>query len=153
MLWQDKTNKSIRQINFMALLFAGLFVFIFACLIIANEYFAYQKEIERIEASYPSTLLTLGNSVEASHSLEVVLEHKHKEYKDKIIDFMVKIYALALVMYMISTIEYRYVNELMAREVRLIVASFKEAAQSYRFIDTEKMRFREFREIDRKSVV
>ena len=147
MLWQDKTNKSIRQINFMALLFAGLFVFIFACLIIANEYFAYQKEIERIEASYPSTLLTLGNSVEAAHSLEVVLEHKHKEYKDKIIDFMVKIYALALVMYMISTIEYRYVNELMAREVRLIVASFKEAAQSYRFIDTEKMRFREFREI------
>ncbi len=52
MFFKKKENKSIHQINFMAILFAGLFAFISAGIIIVNEYLTFQKEIVQVEESY-----------------------------------------------------------------------------------------------------
>lgn len=233
MLLKKKDNKSINQINFMAILFAGLFAFISACLVIVNEYLEFQKEIKVIEESYIQTQkksvsdqlnlllniteyrfqqsqslpkeamyqklkedisalikhrdkeqnylflelssgemlyrsspineedttkdivvtqayeplgLILGSGV-STRSIEDVLAEKKKSYQDKIINFVLKIYMLTLFLYMISTIEYRYVSDIMKREIRFIVYSFKKASSSYEFIDMEKIKFTEFQEI------
>lgn len=232
MLQKKKDNKSINQINFMAILFAGLFAFISACLVIVNEYLEFQKEIKIIEESYiqaqqksasaqlnllfnitdyrykqshalpkeqfyqklkedVSALMAntetqnylflqlhsgmviyrsaaiapeetskdivvtkvyepleiiLGSGV-STRSIEDVLAQKKKDYQDKIINFVLKIYMLTLFLYLVSTIEYRYVSDIMKREIRFIVYSFKKASQSYEFIDMEKIKFQEFQEI------
>lgn len=232
MLLKKKDNKSINQINFMAILFAGLFAFISACLVIVNEYLEFQKEIKVIEESYIQaqeksaiaqlTLLynitdyrfeqskslpkeqiylklkedikalmshteeqnyvflqktsgemlyrslafsveetskdivvtkmyeplglTLGSGV-STRNIEDVLAQRKKDYQDKIINFVLKIYMLTLFLYLISTIEYRYVSDIMKREIRFIAYSFKKASQSYEFIDMEKIKFTEFQEI------
>gem|GEM_PF-4262304 len=52
MLLKRKDTKSINQINFTAILFAGFFAFIFACLIIVNEYLEFKKEVQKIEKNY-----------------------------------------------------------------------------------------------------
>lgn len=232
MLQKRKDTKSINQINFMAILFAGVFAFISACLIIVNEYMEFQKEIKAIEQSYIEaqqksvetqlsllyniteyrfkqshalakeeiytklkedisalmanleaqnylflqkssgevmyrsfelTLedtskdivvtkayepldLVLGSGV-STRSIEDVLEQKKRDYQDKIINFILKIYMLTLFLYLVSTIEYRYVSDIMTREIRFIVYSFKTASQNYQFIDMEKIKFKEFQEI------
>lgn len=232
MLQKKKNNKSINQINFMAILFAGLFAFISACLVIVNEYVEFQKEIKIIEESYiqaqqksaanqlnllyniteyrykqSQTLpkeqiyqklkedvtalmantetqnylflehhsgqmiyrtasitseetskdivvtmlyeplgLILGSGV-STRSIEDVLAQRKKDYQDKIINFVLKIYMLTLFLYLVSTIEYRYVSDIMKREIRFIVYSFQKASQSYEFIDMEKIKFQEFQEI------
>jgi len=232
LLQKRKDTKSINQINFMAILFAGIFAFISACLVIVNEYVEFQKEIKLIEESYIQTqqksaeaqLLLLHNitqyrfsqsqslskeqiyqklkedlnallpqsdgqnylflqhltgamlyrtaeqSVEdagkdivvtelfsplelilgsgvSTHTIEDVLAEKKKAYQDKIINFVLKIYMLTLFLYLVSTVEYRYVSDIMKREIRFIVYSFKKASQSYEFIDMEKIKFQEFQEI------
>lgn len=215
----------------MAVIFAGLFAFLFACLIIVNEYFEFKKETQSLEDSFVQTQkksaqnqmsqltriidyrvlqepnaskeavyaklkadfeallmpqdamhylfvrsdsgemlygtnvtpdeasedilvtqtyeplgLMLGSGVKTS-GIENVLAQKHKEYEDKILNFIVKTYMLTLVMYMISTIEYRYVSDIMTREIRFIVDSFQRASKNYEFIDMQKIKFKEFREI------
>lgn len=216
----------------MAILFAGFFAFVFACIIIINEYLEFRKEITKIEENYiqmqkhgaqtqmnqlwriveyrfeqsaslekeevyaklkkdlnalftpmdethyifiqnsaGETLyrsapmeseqtsqdilvtkeyaplgLILSSGVKTS-SIEDVLAQKHKEYEEKIINFIVKTYMLTLVMYMVSTVEYRYVSDIMTREIRFIVESFKEASRNYHFIDMQKIKFQEFQEI------
>ena len=232
MLQKRKDTKSINQINFMAILFAGLFAFISACLVIANEYMDFQKEIKIVEENYIQTqqksaethLLLLHNIAEyrfsksqglskeqmyqklkeditaiipknngqnylfleqssgkvlyrtaelfaedsskdivitelyapldlilgsgvSTHSIEDVLAEKKKAYQDKIINFVLKIYMLTFFLYLISAVEYRYVSDIMKREIRFIVYSFKKASQSYEFIDMEKIKFQEFQEI------
>jgi len=232
LLQKTKDNKSINQINFMAILFAGLFAFISACLVIVNEYLEFQKEIKVLEANYiqmqeksaASQLTLLFNITEyrftqskslpkeeiyqklkedigalmshteeqnyvflqknsgemlyrssafsveetskdivvtklyeplglilgsgvSTHNIEDVLEQRKKDYQDKIINFVLKIYMLTLFLYLISTIEYRYVSDIMKREIRFIAYSFKKASSSYEFIDMEKIKFQEFQEI------
>ena len=232
MFFKKKENKSIKQISFMAIIFAGLFAFISACIIIVNEYMSFQDEITLLEESYiqsqkksaslnvqlllnivsyrhmsnpilpkeemyrllkediryltshkedqsvlfvqkssgemlytsssqekqellkdivitqayPSLDLIVGSRVSTS-SMEDVLAQKKSDHQDKIINFVFKIYMLTLLLYLVSTIEYRYVSDIMGREIRFIVESFKEASQSYRFIDMQKLNFKEFREI------
>jgi signal transduction histidine kinase len=232
LLQKRKDTKSINQINFMAILFAGVFAFISACLVIVNEYIDFQKEIKIIEENYIQTQqnsaeaqllllhnitqyrfsqsqglskeqiyqklkedmkalipssdgqnylflelnsgkvlyrsaelpmedvgkdivvteryapldLILGSGV-STHNVENVLEQKKKAYQDKIINFVLKIYMLTLFLYLVSTVEYRYVSDIMKREIRFIVYSFKKASQSYEFIDMEKIKFQEFQEI------
>lgn len=216
----------------MAILFAGLFAFISACIIIVNEYLEFQKEIVLVEKSYiqsqrksaeaqvqqlfnivsyryvkskelpiediytllqedirylmsdsgeKSTVfvqkrtgemiysseqeqsknpikdivvtkeyspldLVLGSNV-STRSIEDVLSQKKSDHQDKIINFVFKIYMLTLLLYLVSTIEYRYVSDIMGREIRFIVESFKEASKSYRSIDMKRLNFKEFREI------
>jgi len=230
--FKKKENKSINQINFMAILFAGLFAFISACIIIANEYYEYQKEIVVVEEGYiqsqkksasaqlqllsnivahrysqskqlskedfytlmindirflmsdlkeSSTVfvqkangemlytsstfqskdslkdilimkefeplqLILGSRV-STQSMEDVLSQKKSDHQEKIISFVLKIYMLTLFLYLVSTIEYRYVSDIMGREIRFIVESFKEASKNYHTIDMQKLKFQEFREI------
>jgi signal transduction histidine kinase len=232
-LLKRKDTKSINQINYTAILFAGFFAFVFACLIIVNEYMEFQKEIKRLEENYIQTqkrsaqsqmdqlwriveyrfeqsktlpkeelyvklkedLRALFTPLDETHyifiqrdddqktlyrsapmeseqaskdilvskayaplglslysgvktsSIEDVLAQKHKEYEEKIINFIVKTYMLTLVMYMVSTVEYRYVSDIMTREIRFIVESFKEASRNYHFIDMQKIKFKEFQEI------
>lgn len=232
MLFKKKENKSIHQINFMAILFAALFAFISACIIIVNEYLEFQKEIILVEESYiqsqrksaetqvqllsnivayrysiskalpqeqiyallmediryltsdlaekgsifiqkntgdilyssaavqtqsstkdisvtkeyPPLELILGSRVSTA-SIEGVLAQKKSDHQDKIINFVLKIYMLTLLLYLISTIEYRYVSDIMGREIRFIVESFKEASTNYRSIDMQRLNFKEFREI------
>lgn len=216
----------------MAILFAGIFAFISACIIIVNEYLEFEREIVVLEQSFIQSQeksaslqmkllfniveysfaqnkklpkdeiylklkediryltssiedknylfvhhkngeilyatssfdvnhsdkdivitkeyvpldLILGSGVSTS-SIEDVLVQKKKDYQDKIINFVFKIYMLTLFLYLISTIEYRYVSDIMGREIRFIVESFKEASKSYQNINMEKINFKEFREI------
>lgn len=231
MLFRKKENKSIKQISLMAILFAGLFAFISACIIVVNEYFEFQKEIAHVEESYveaqkksassqmkllnnivshryhqskalpveaiydllkedvrylmsdiegqnaifiqkrsgeilyrsnssttqdsneilftteyPPLDLILGSSVSMS-SMADVLAQKKSDYEDKIISFILKIYMLTLFLYLVSTIEYRYVSDIMGREIRFIVESFKRAWQNYEFVDVQKINFKELKEI------
>ena len=233
MLFRKKENKSIKQISLMAILFAGLFAFISACIIVVNEYFEFHKEIAKVEANYveaqkesmqaqmnllsnivsyryyqSKTLsqneiytllkedarylmselkqghtiflqkrsgemlfhssiqtkehdarnelrltkeylpldLILGSSV-SMESMADVLAQKKSDYEDKIISFIFKIYMLTLFLYLVSTIEYRYVSDIMGREIRFIVESFKKASQSYEPIDMQKINFKELKEI------
>jgi len=95
---------------------------------------------------YPPLDLILGSWVSTS-DIEIVLEQKKQDYEDKIISFILKIYMLTLFLYLVSTIEYRYVNDIMGREIRFIVESFKGASQNYHAINMEKINFKEFREI------
>ena len=232
MLLRDKNNKSIKQINLMALLFAALFAFVFAGFIIINEYLSFKAENEALKvrykeeqhksalanlrllsdivryrfeqskheeegviekkmledvralmahlaahhyifiqkeqgqllyasSEYPTETplnesvvrenfeplaLVLGSGVQMQ-GIEDVLSHNEKAYEDKIIDFVLKIYMLTLFLYLVSTIEYCYVSELIGREIRFIIASFKKASLNYEFIDTSKIKFKEFKEI------
>ncbi len=96
--------------------------------------------------TYEPLGLVLGSGV-STHSIEDVLAEKKKAYEDKIINFVLKIYMLTLFLYLVSTVEYRYVSDIMKREIRFIVYSFKKASQNYEFIDMEKIKFQEFQEI------
>lgn len=231
MLQKRNDTKSINKISLMAILFAGLFAFISACLVIVNEYGEYKKESKLVEETFIQTQqksattrlsylqkiiehrftqskalpkeliyqqlqadlkalvlleeqtyvfvqktsgdmlyqsqkneqeftendiivtsfyepleLVLGSGV-STRSIEDVLEQKKKDYQDKIINFVLKIYMLTLFLYLVSTIEYRYVSDVMKREIRFIAASFKTASKNYEVIDQEKIKFEEFQEI------
>lgn len=232
MLLREKKHKSINQINFMAILFAGLFAFISAFLIIVNEYLEFEKEMVVLESNYIQSQkksaqvqinhlskiisyryekskklpqekiyqnliedlrfltadidennyifvttkegkelyasnpldtnqsakdivvtqeytplnLILGSGV-STRSIEDVMAKKKEDYQSKIINFILKIYMLTLFLYIISTVEYRYVSDIMGREIRFIVESFKDVSQSYHTIDMERIKFKEFREI------
>ena len=77
MLQKRKDNKSINQINFMAILFAGLFAFISACLIIVNEYLDFKKEIKIIEEGY---IQAQQKSVETQLNLLYnITEYRYKQ--------------------------------------------------------------------------
>ncbi|MDD2383507.1 MAG: HAMP domain-containing sensor histidine kinase [Sulfurospirillaceae bacterium] len=229
---REKKHKSINQINFMAILFAGLFAFISACIIIVNEYLEFNKEMAILETTYiqsqkksaqvqinhlnriisyryeqskqlpqeeiyqkliedvryltadmdtnnyifvttqegrklytsnqldanqsdkdivvtqeyPPLSLVLGSGV-STRSIEDVMAQKKEDYQTKIINFILKIYMLTLLLYIISTVEYRYVSDIMGREIRFIVESFKDVSRSYHTMDMEKINFKEFREI------
>jgi len=103
------------------------------------------KDIVVTEHYAPLDLI-LGSGV-STKNIENVLAEKKKAYQDKIINFVLKIYMLTLFLYLVSTVEYRYVSDIMKREIRFIVYSFKKASQSYEFIDMEKIKFQEFQEI------
>jgi len=230
--FKKKENKSIKEISFMAIIFAGLFAFISACIIIVNEYMSFQEEIVVVEESYIQSqkksatlhVQLLFNIVQYRHSqskhlsheallpliiqdiqhilndvrekgalfiqkntgemlyksetdaqevplkdivitqeyaplglvlgsrmstqtIEDVLAQKKSDHQDKIINFVFKIYMLTLLLYLVSTVEYRYVSDIMGREIRFIIESFKEASKNYRSIDMQKLNFKEFREI------
>jgi len=230
--FKKKENKSIKEISFMAIVFAGLFAFISACIIIVHEYMTFQDEMVAFEESYIQSqkksaslnvqlllnivsyrhnnnptlpkeeiyrllnedirhltshkddqsvlfmqkssgeMLYISSSQEnqsvlkdiviiqeyspldlivgsrvSTSSMENVLAQKKSDHQDKIINFVFKIYMLTLLLYLVSTIEYRYVSDVMGREIRFIVESFKEASKSYRSIDMQKLNFKEFREI------
>lgn len=99
-----------------------------------------------VREDFEPLALVLGSGVKMQ-GIEDVLANNEKAYEDKIIDFVLKIYMLTLFLYLVSTIEYRYVSELMGREIRFIIASFKKASLTYEFIDTSKIKFKEFQEI------
>lgn len=95
---------------------------------------------------YPPLDLILGSGVNIGN-IEDVLAQKNKDYDDKIISFMIKIYILTLFLYLISTLEYRYVSEIMKKEIRFIVESFQKASKNYETIEVEKINFKEFCDI------
>ena len=99
-----------------------------------------------ITKEYAPMALILGVSVDM-HYGEILLAQKKSEYESKIIDFVMKIYLLALFLYLVSTIEYRYVSETMGREICYIIESFKKASHQYEVIDESKFQFKEFKEI------
>lgn len=227
-----KNNKSITQINLVAIVFAGIFAFLSACIIIANEYMDFQNEIKTVEQNYlesekkhltlqldllsnivqyryiqskelpkeefylklkedihnltilmdeksyifvhtkngdyiytsplyerhhtpkdivftkeyPPLGLILGSGVNISN-IKDVLAQKNKDYDDKIMSFMIKIYILTLFLYLFSTIEYRYMSGIMKKEIRFIVESFQNASKSYGMIEMEKINFKEFKDV------
>ena len=227
-------SKSIQQMSLMAFILAALFTFSFACLIVVNEYFEFEKEKEKIETTYIQTqkeeaskqmqlllniisyrdkhaqtmpkaaiyeriqediralvpedkeftffiqeqsgaMLYRSNDNPAHSSvadlnalsttqeyaplglvvgvtinmnqMENILAQKKHAYEDKTINFILKIAILTLFLYLVSSIEYRYVSEMMGREIRYIVESFKKISHQYEAIDEKKIHFKELREI------
>lgn len=58
-----------------------------------------------------------------------------------------KILTLTLFLYLASIIKHRYITERITSEVKFIIDSFKKASSSYEFIDRDKIKLEEFREI------
>jgi signal transduction histidine kinase len=79
--------------------------------------------------------------------IDRVLMQKKEEHSKKISGFILKIITLTLFLYIASTLKYRYVTEKITKETQFIRDSFKRASTSYTFIDRDKIKFEEFREI------
>jgi signal transduction histidine kinase len=73
-------NKSINQINFLAMLFIGIFAAIFAFIIIFNEYKDFQKEVALLEKD---TLLAQKKLVvQKSLRLSNFIEYQYEKIKE-----------------------------------------------------------------------
>lgn len=89
---------------------------------------------------------TIGSGVDLAE-IERVLEKKRQEHQNKVTGFILKIITLTLFLYLASILKYRYITDRITNEVKFIITSFKKASTDYRFIDRNKIKLSEFREI------
>lgn len=110
--------------------------------------FKGDKEVENI--SFIREHKTLGLVIGSGVDLEEigrVLAKKKEEHRNKVTSFILKILTLTLFLYLASIIKHRYITERITSEVKFIIDSFKKASSSYEFIDRDKIKLEEFREI------
>ncbi len=92
----------------------------------------------------------LGWVVGSGVSLEdkdIVLVQKKREYRNKISSFVLKIVTLTMLLYLASIMKHRYVTDKLREDIKFIVDSLKKASKSHTFIDRDRIKFQEFREI------
>jgi len=78
---------------------------------------------------------------------DIVLAKKTEKHKQKITGFILKIITLTLFLYLASILKYRYITDKLSKEIKFIVSSLKIASKSYTFININKIKFQEFKEI------
>lgn len=100
---------------------------------------AFVKEFKRAK-----WIVGSGVSID---EIDRVLMKKKEEHSNKISGFILKIITLTLFLYIASTLKYRYITEKITKETQFIRDSFKRASTNYTFIDRDKIKFEEFREI------
>lgn len=74
-------KQSINQINIIAILFAGIFAFASAFVVIFNELRSFENEIEQVEKSYIQN--QKKRTVEQASRLYRLIEYRYKQLKDK----------------------------------------------------------------------
>jgi len=72
---------SINQINVIAILFAGIFAFVAAFVVIFNEYNQFEKEIAKIEIDY--TQSQKRRAVEQTSRLYRLIEYRYENLKEQ----------------------------------------------------------------------
>ena len=113
--------------------------------------FEVKKNSEKIEnLAYVREFKKLGWVIGSGMSIgekDIVLAQKTKKYRNKIEGFVLKIITLTLLLYIASILKYRYITDKLSKEIKFIVYSLRKASRSYTSIDTNKIKFQEFREI------
>ncbi len=79
--------------------------------------------------------------------IQKVLKQKQKEYNRRVLKYLVQIFIFALLLYMGSMLMYRYITNLIAKDINYIKDRFESVTNSYEYIDTHKIIFKEFKEI------
>lgn len=74
-------SNSINQINVIAILFAGIFAFASAFIMIFNEYREFDKEIKTIEENYIKSRKALA--VQQASKLYRLIDYRYDDLKDK----------------------------------------------------------------------
>lgn len=113
--------------------------------------FEVEKNSQKIEnLAFVREFKKLGWFIGSGMSIgekDKVLAQKTEKHRNKIAGFILKIITLTLLLYIASIFKYRYITDKLSKEIKFIVDSLKKASKSYTSIDTNKIKFQEFREI------
>ncbi|NOX16616.1 MAG: hypothetical protein GXP61_11465, partial [Epsilonproteobacteria bacterium] len=75
----DKCQKgSINQINIYAIVFAGIFAFLAAFIVIFSEYLDFNKEISKIEKNYKNSQKI--QIIKKSNKLEKIINYNYNKH-------------------------------------------------------------------------
>jgi len=80
-LFYNWKKKSINQINVIAILFAGIFAFVAAFVVIFNEYNQFEKDIVKIETDY--NFSQRKKAIDQTARLYRLIEYRYDALKDK----------------------------------------------------------------------
>ena len=79
--------------------------------------------------------------------IQKVLAKKQKEYNKKMLHYFIQILLFAVILFAGSMLVYRYVTYLITKDIGYMQKKFESVFFNYDTIDTEKIIFREFKEI------
>jgi signal transduction histidine kinase len=126
------TNLSIRKIGVLSSYLIGGMIFLFAMIIINEEYTAYDKE-----------KLMLEQELLIDPSMELVLEEKTKEHKIKIMRYIIGVGGVTLFMFFTVFGILRLVAFLIENEFKTFIDEFANSATNHTKIDAKKFNFEE----------
>lgn len=130
-------NLSIHRIGFISACVAGTAVFIFAILIINQEYLRYEEETIKIENQFK----------ESTEVKEEILHKTKLEHKQKVMRYIVGIGGVALFLFFTIFMLLRIVSFLIEHELNLFIRKVGIATKNYTKIDPNDFNFTELKAI------
>ena len=129
-------NLSIHKIAYISASIAGTAVFIFAILIINQEYIRYGEEKIRIERNFEESIIKKD-----------ILQKIQKEHKQKVMRYIVGIGGVALFLFFTIFMLLRVVSFLIEHELNLFINKLGNASKEYTKIDQNDFNFTELKAI------
>jgi signal transduction histidine kinase len=129
-------NLSIHKIAYISASIAGTAVFIFAILIINQEYIRYGEEKVRIEQNFSESTIKKD-----------ILQKIQKEHKQKVMRYIVGIGGVALFLFFTIFMLLRVVSFLIEHELNLFINKLGNASKDYTKIDQNDFNFTELKAI------
>ncbi len=129
-------NLSIHKIAYISASIAGTAVFIFAILIINQEYLRYGEEKIRIEQNFEESIIKKD-----------ILLKIQKEHKQKVMRYIVGIGGVALFLFFTIFMLLRVVSFLIEHELNLFIHKLRGASKDYTKINQNDFNFTELKAI------
>jgi len=136
-LAQKEHSLSIKRVGLISVYLVLSLVFIFAMLIVHQEYTDYNKEVAKLQQNIDS-----GDAQAVA-----VLEQKKEEFRVKKMRYVIGIGGVALFMFITIYLIIRTISFLVEYEFAMFVSEFGEAAKNHKRIDEEKFNFLESKSI------
>jgi uncharacterized FAD-dependent dehydrogenase len=131
------SNLSIHRLGFISSNIAGAIIFIFAILVINQEYKYYEEEISQIEKDYKTSTL----------AKQKILNEKKIEHKKKIMRYIIGIGGVGLFMFFAIYMLLRVVSFLIENELKEFLSQFSKASKEHVIIDKSNFNFEEFKSL------
>lgn len=130
-------NISINKLGFISSNIAAAIVFIFAILIINQEYLRYEEETAKIEKTFKSS----------DKQKQEILEQTKLDHKQKVMRYIIGIGGVAFFLFFTIFMLLRVVSFLIETELNLFIHKLGVATKEYKTIDQNDFNFREIRAI------
>ncbi len=130
-------NISINKLGFISSNIAAAIVFIFAILIINQEYLRYEEETAKIEKTFKSS----------DKQKQKILEQTKLDHKQKVMRYIIGIGGVAFFLFFTIFMLLRVVSFLIENELNLFIHKLGVATKEYKTIDQHDFNFREIRAI------
>lgn len=126
---------SIRKIGLIGANLAAFTVFVFALIIIHQEYQNYQKDVTKILSTYKNS----------QTQKDKILEKTRDEHKKKVMRYIIGVGGLSLFMYFTIFAISRVISYIIENEMDNFINNFEQSAKDFHPLDKENFTFLEFK--------